>query len=131
MLLMKCAVLIAAAWTVGCFVADPQDSPPLGTLSICEVLRNPLKYNDKTIAVRGIYSTGEGHGGYIKAEDCAGILENDFYRWTPIIHTSLTQQQMENRGHDVRFMRPLKNADSAATGASIPRQFAPEQLDSA
>jgi len=68
----------------------------LKTITVCELLQDPTKYNGKTIALRGEYSVG-GHGLYLRGPDCDGLLITKGYRWPSSIWISLTRKEYQKR----------------------------------
>ena len=91
-------LLVAAAGMMQSVIA--QQSPP-ETISACDLLRNPVKFDGRVVAVRGLY-VAEAHGAYLRAENCDGILPNDKFKWPPVIFVSLSQKEMESKDKDVR-----------------------------
>jgi hypothetical protein len=75
-------------------VATGQQTPK--TVTVCELLQDPTKYNGKTIALRGEYSVG-GHGLYLRGPDCDGLLITRGYRWPSSIWISLTREEYQQR----------------------------------
>ncbi len=58
--------------------AQQTDWPP--AVDICEVLRDPFKFNGQIIAVRGLFhATAEGW--WLAGENCRNTLETKGYKW--------------------------------------------------
>jgi hypothetical protein len=62
-------------------VSTDQD---LRTLTVCDVLRNRLAYQDKIVAVRGELIRGEEHF-YLRMESCTEKLVTSGFRWPDAI----------------------------------------------
>lgn len=102
------------------FLAGAQDATLPKSMTVCDLLRDPAKYNGKVIAVRGTYLIG-GHGLYLHGEGCDGVLTTKGHPWPPIIWLSLSQQEMEQHGQS--FDRALKAEDQVSAAREREKQF--------
>jgi hypothetical protein len=69
------------------------------SISVCELLREPSRFNGKTIAVRGIYLPWE-HGLYLRGEGCDMVRSSSGKDWPAVISIVLTTEEMRRRGLD-------------------------------
>ena len=116
-------VLLAFSCVLAATAAYAQQGPPEGTISICDLLRRPSRYNGKTIAVRGTYFVG-GHGTYLKGEGCDGVLVTKGHPWPSVIWLSLSREETERRGLDYEHkLRAEADMSAAVFRARAARDF--------
>jgi len=90
------------------------DEPPKA-MTVCELLREPSKFNGKKIAIRGLYVPYE-HGLYLRGEGCEMMPITKGRDWPAVISVVLSDEQMRRRGIDPgRFAA----AESAITMAKL------------
>ena len=92
------------------FKINPLFSASPETLPICDVLKDPSRYNGKQIAVRG-YESGSDEGVYLKG-DCAVALETDGIKWPNLIW--LVYPGSSFALHTVDFTLDKRSLDTAA-----------------
>lgn len=68
-----------------------------GELSVCDLFRDPPRYNGKQVAVRGVYQPG-GHGLYLEGGLCGDVLITRGYQWPSRIWIPLTADEYRSRG---------------------------------
>jgi hypothetical protein len=89
--------LASFALLLSCICPSEAQGPiPKVTLSVCDLLQAPSKYNRKLIAVRGEYFEG-GHGTYLRGE-CKVPLVTKGFRWPSMIYVSPSREETENHG---------------------------------
>ena len=71
------------------------------TITVCEVLKDPVRYNGKMVAVRGrVVSTGEGT--WLIGEGCTDTIETAGYKWSASIWL---ESRKGEALHEVDFSR--------------------------
>src|SRR5690242_14343106 len=76
--------------------AQPQAAEPPHVMTVCELLRQPSKYNGKAVMVRGVYFPTE-HGLYLDGE-CDGVLVTKGHVWPSLILISPSREATAQRG---------------------------------
>ena len=116
-------LLLAAA-------AAPQGKPApdqaaQGTLSVCDILADPLKYNYQLVKIRGV-SVGTDEGWWIGPDKpCSRPLTTGGYTWPSIIWVESVDESRPSRG--VQF-RTDHNAVNKIDGA-VARMHIDPKLD--
>ena len=93
-------------------LSDAQDLKPIARLSVCELLKQPSKFNGRVIELRGIYFVG-GHGLYLAGAGCEAALVTKDKRWEPMIWVENSREKTESRG--LNFERVKKTELEIAT----------------
>jgi len=70
-------------------------------IGVCDLFRDPSRYNGKRIAVRGVYHPG-GHGLYLDGGDCGEVLTTRGYRWPSRIWVPLARDEYLSRGLSIQ-----------------------------
>ena len=98
--------------------AQKTDAPE--TISVCEVLRSPVKYNGKVMNIRGVYFP-DGHGLYLQGDNCEGVLVTKGYRWSSLIYLPLADGDLREKGLSPEKLRRALD-ETAAMMASEARK---------
>jgi hypothetical protein len=116
------ALLIGVTIMVRTAGAQRTDVP--GAISVCDLLRDPSKYNRKTVSITGIYFPG-GHGLYLKGDNCEGVLVTKEFKWPSLVWLPVGDQDFRDRGlNSERLRRALD-----ATGVMLNREAARNDKD--
>lgn len=126
-----------------------QDSPPeQRTLSVCDVLSSPMKYNGQLVTIRGV-SEGTEEGWWIGADKtCPNPLVTNSYAWPSIIWVQAVgghehnpkaglqtdQKALSKVDRDLRLMRIDPKTDRiwlSFTGVLETREFTPKDVGKA
>jgi hypothetical protein len=78
-------------------VMNAQDVKARPKLTVCELLKQPSKFNRRVIELRGIYFTG-GHGMFVAGDACDEVLITKGKRWQSLIWLELSREETERRG---------------------------------
>jgi hypothetical protein len=78
-------------------VMNAQDVKARPKLTVCELLKQPSKFNRRVIELRGIYFTG-GHGMFVAGDGCDEVLITKGKRWQSLIWLELSREETERRG---------------------------------
>lgn len=101
-----------------CLVANAQEVVAPKTISVCEVLQNPTKFNHAIIAVRGIYTAWE-HGLALSGEGCDGILVSQGFKWPSMISIVRWQKEIESRGRSIAASQKVDEELGAAIRRAV------------
>jgi hypothetical protein len=106
-------------------IARAQKPGVTDTVSVCDLLRQPAKYNGKIVSASGIYFPG-GHGLYLKGDNCEEILITKGFKWPSLIWLPLGDRGFQDRGLSVERLRKaldetgrLMNRESARKGNGV------------
>jgi hypothetical protein len=106
-------------------IARAQKPGVTDTVSVCDLLRQPAKYNCKIVSASGIYFPG-GHGLYLKGDNCEEILITKGFKWPSLIWLPLGDRGFQDRGLSVERLRKaldetgrLMNRESARKGNGV------------
>jgi len=91
---MRLLLLVASLINVS-FIAAAQEPTP--AISVCQLLREPGKYNTTTITLRGIYFVG-GHGPYLQGDNCEGLVVAGGVRWPSLIWLGVDGRDFDQLG---------------------------------
>lgn len=69
-------------------------------VAVCDVLRDPLRYDGELIQIRGEV-VGTEEGSWLKGFDCPGVLKTDGYVWDSLISLDLPGNPLQI--HQVDF----------------------------
>lgn len=78
-------------------VAGAQKTEAPETINVCDLLRNPVKYNGKVVDIRGVYFPG-GHGLYLQGDNCEGVLVTKGYKWSSLVYLPLSAATYSRNG---------------------------------
>lgn len=82
---------------VFCVSARAQPADPDKVMTVCEILREPSRYNGKKVAIRGEYLIW-GHGVYLRGEECSSVELPKGREWAAVVDILLWQDEIQRRG---------------------------------
>jgi hypothetical protein len=90
-------LLLLIAGLAASHVMNAQNADARPKLTVCELLKQPSKFNRRMIELRGIYFQG-GHGLFVAGDGCDEVLITKGKRWQSLIWLQLSREQTERRG---------------------------------
>jgi hypothetical protein len=78
------------------------------TTSVCDLLREPAKFNGDTIAIRGIYFPTD-HGLYLAGDGCDEVRSAGGKDWPALISIVMGSEDIRSRGRDPERLKDVLN----------------------
>jgi len=98
--LLAAASACRLAASAGAGQADGEPKPQ--TLTVCQALSAPLKYDGQIVTIRG-RSSGTDEGYWVSGDDCPGVITTDGFVWPSAISLAMPTLPLPLRLHSVDF----------------------------